>query len=473
MTRFAESYAVWLADYYLLATVLLGAGVDRHRLTEAAGPAADGHEIHARRVGAAGDSLRSARLVGRTFAGRRTAATPVSNRCAKNPCRIPMLVAATRSDTKAIPFSERSHRAVLPTNCQMKTYRNRSQPKMSWSALLATAHLAGMACIVAWLALGWVASLRLRRTAQPAPANVSAILNELASLDSLGSSASQLFTHDRIDVAVALGVWRPMILLPDRWTKQPIATTAASRIWRTNRRTSSTTICNGSPLARVLFVALWANPLFWLTKRRLRLDQEALADAAAAEITSRQQYAEQLVAWARDARSRPALHLSSAVGLWEGPSQLRQRIAILLDEQLTVLRNCSRRWRLASIALGALVATALSLITLRPGETAPVETEKQTVSDSTPPQPVPNVANGRVLNDKNLPIAGADVFLFRVNQRDGTLRAYCPESHGRRWAVPLRQRDRYRQGISGQKISGLLRNWRRDAPRHRSPHRSR
>src|SRR4029078_7175339 len=97
-----------------------------------------------------------------------------------------------------------------------------------------------------------------------------------------------------------------------------------------------------------LFIPLWANPLFWLTKRRLRLDQEALADAAAAEITSREQYAEQLVAWARDMRSPPAMHLSSPRGLWEGPSQLRQRIAILLNEQFTVLRNCSRRWRVAA-----------------------------------------------------------------------------------------------------------------------------
>ena len=69
----------------------------------------------------------------------------------------------------------------------------------------------------------------------------------------------------------------------------------------------------------MLLVFLWAQPLYWFLRRRTRLDQEALADAAAAELTSRQHYAEQLVAWARNIGSRRTMRLSSAVGLWEGP----------------------------------------------------------------------------------------------------------------------------------------------------------
>ena len=136
---------------------------------------------------------------------------------------------------------------------------------------------------------------------------------------------------------------------------------------------------------------LWPHPLYWLWRRSVRLDQETLADAAAAEVTIRTDYAEQLVAWARVATESRTPHLASSVGLWESPSQLKRRIAILLDEKLTVLRACSRRWRVGS-ALGMLAfAGGLSLITLSPAEpqvalaesneTAPAD-EKKPVSET-------------------------------------------------------------------------------------------
>src|SRR5262249_9137127 len=133
---------------------------------------------------------------------------------------------------------------------------------------------------------------------------------------------------------------------------------------------------------RALLVALWAHPLFWLVRRRLRLDQEALADAAAADVTSRQAYAEQLVALARDVRGRPTMRLSSAVGLWEGRAQLRRRIAILLDERLTVLRNCSSRLKFAAVSMILAGAIAFSFFTLQPGIGAAAESEQSSSEKS-------------------------------------------------------------------------------------------
>lgn len=398
MTRFAESYAVWLADYYLLATVLLALSLAGMAFLKQP----------AQRLMVTKSTLLALVLLAIlcTLPGWSVVHLLAADRpavLAQPPREEPMAVseAVARPDPTQSNPVRRPASPTLDTPTADEDLAKSNTPKMSWPTLLAIAHAIGMGCIVIWLTLGWIASVRLRRTVHVAPPNVSAIMDELASLNSRTSKPLQLFTHDRIDVAVALGVRRPMILLPNRWTSnqshdrlQAVLAHEATHVLNCDLQWVA--------LARTLFVALWANPLFWLTKRRLRLDQEALADAAAAEVTSRQQYAEQLVAWARDARSRPALHLSSTVGLWEGPSQLRQRIAILLNDRLTIMRNCSWRWRVASVAVCGLVAVALSLVTIQPGRTARAadsDGEQGALANAPKPE-TPNAKSRSLMKDR-------------------------------------------------------------------------
>jgi beta-lactamase regulating signal transducer with metallopeptidase domain/protocatechuate 3,4-dioxygenase beta subunit/5-hydroxyisourate hydrolase-like protein (transthyretin family) len=383
MTSFAESYAVWLADYYLLATVLLSLSLSVIAFLKQP----------AQRLMVTKSSL--AALVLLAILCAIPGWSLVHLLAAERPAHVveplqeqPMSVAYVSARPEL--FQTNTLRPAAPPSLSLPVAEEaRPQPiaqKINWPASLAIAHLLGMAGIIVWLALGCVASVRLRRTAKLAPASIRAILDQLATLYVLSSKRPQLSTHDCIDVAVALGIWKPIILLPTRWA----ATQSADRL-RVVLAHEATHVHNCDlqwvAVARALFVPLWANPLFWLAKRRLRLDQEALADAAAARITSRQQYAEQLVAWARDARSRPALHLSSAVGLWEGPSQLRQRVAILLDEKLTVLRNCSRRWRIVAALTLLTTATGLSLITIRPGNSQAAATTSENKAPDVPGAP--------------------------------------------------------------------------------------
>ena len=89
--------------------------------------------------------------------------------------------------------------------------------------------------------------------------------------------------------------------------------------------------------------ALGATALVVL-RRRMRLDQEALADAAAAELTSRQSTPNNSSPGPAKLPAHPAMHLSAAVGLWESPSQLRQRIVAAIDDAFHNSRNCSRGW---------------------------------------------------------------------------------------------------------------------------------
>ncbi len=117
-------------------------------------------------------------------------------------------------------------------------------------------HLAGAVCIAMWLVMGYFASYRLRRTAQAASPAVVALLNETIGSYPTQRKRLQVLTHDRIDVAVALGIWQPAILLPARWIDRiPLPLREGHgegsprddlrAVLRTKRRMSLITICNG------------------------------------------------------------------------------------------------------------------------------------------------------------------------------------------------------------------------------------
>lgn len=234
-----------------------------------------------------------------------------------------------------------------------------------WTTWLLAIYGCGCLVVVAWLCLGMLAARRMTQRATAAP---PALLDSLTAIAGK-TKLPELRVTNEIDTAVALGVFRPTILLPrsiSDATQEDQTAILAHELAH---------IENGDlrllAASRWLLVLLWPQPLFWLLRRQMRLDQETLADAAAAEATDRLGYATQLVRLAREQQSRAKMltpRLAGAVGLWETRSQLTRRIATLLDERLTVLRGCSRRWRWAcGVGLGA-VAVGLSLVTLEPGE---------------------------------------------------------------------------------------------------------
>jgi beta-lactamase regulating signal transducer with metallopeptidase domain len=399
MSTVAESYGRWLADYYLLASVLLALALASTAILKQP----------AQRLAIAKSTLVSLILLAVLCAIPGWSAIHLLTAELANPISESRRTVSTVRDVASEMMSGAELEPTpdnVPTVSLLLPARSpepgegriaRNSPwrgegalvRISWSIAFVTIHSMGAACVAAWLLLGWLGALRLRRTAIPAPSTAIDILNKLIAANRDRPPRVELLTHHRLDVPVAFGVWRPAIVLPAHFIESairnpqseiaPVLAHESAHILNHDLRWAT--------LARSLLAALWANPLFWLTRRRLRLDQEALADAAAAEVTTRQQYAEQLVAWARNVSPCPALHLSSAVGLWEGPSQLRQRIAILLDEQLTVIRNCSRRWRVtAALALIA-GATGLSLVTIQPSGSQAQATETENKAADTPATP--------------------------------------------------------------------------------------
>jgi beta-lactamase regulating signal transducer with metallopeptidase domain/tetratricopeptide (TPR) repeat protein len=255
---------------------------------------------------------------------------------------------------------------------------------IDWSALVMTALVVGSSVVMCWLALGAWQVRRLCASASPAPDEIKRLI---ADLSQGKQPVSQLGISQNLPVAVAVGLAKPWILLPQTLTKanreQARSVLAHELAHVANRDLWLLAMLRG------LMILLWPHPLFWLLRRQVRLDQELLADAAAAELTSRGTYAEQLVALARSAVDSRVPRLASSVGLWERPSQLKERIALLLDDKLTILRNCSRGWRIGSAGMLAVLALALSLVTLAPRAAesrADTETATIQLASSVPPE---------------------------------------------------------------------------------------
>ena len=280
---------------------------------------------------------------------------------------------------------------ATPTNTAVATAPTETVA-VDYGLLISCVVAAGSILFAFWLAIGHWQMRRLRSQAKPAPPELSALLPQLTPA---GQRTPTLGIVEKLPVAAAVGLRRPMVLLPqsfleladpEKLQSEKIQTVLAHELAHIRHRDLWLLA-----LLRGLLLVLWPHPLYWLWRRGVRLDQETLADAAAAEVTSRTDYAKQLVAWARlaasDVRRRP---LASSVGLWESPSQLKRRIAILLDEKLTVLRECSRRWRVGSALGMLLIAGGLSLITLSPAEpqTALAESNETAPADEKKPASV-------------------------------------------------------------------------------------
>lgn len=316
---------------------------------------------------------------------------------------------------------------------------------IDWSELALYAFLAGSAIVILWLALGAWQVRRLRRKAKSAPDKIATIVNELTPS---GMPLPSLGVLENLPVAVAVGLRNPAILLPrtlvDEASPLQMRTVLAHELAHLRHR--DLWLLAG---VRLLLVLLWANPLFWLWRRRVRLDQEVLADTAAAELTSRSVYAEELVELARYASVSRVPRLASSVGLWETRSQLKRRLALLLDEKLTIVRSCSRSWRVGSLVALLGLAGGLSLVTLTPGELQEedAQTSYETVksADSGIIAPEKNVALSRVdteVKESHIDISSAlspETFLVETNatfkqlyedRKPNTITGICVDEKG-------------------------------------------
>jgi beta-lactamase regulating signal transducer with metallopeptidase domain len=223
---------------------------------------------------------------------------------------------------------------------------------VGWKSVVAASFLAGSAAVFVWLLSGAIRTARLIRGASPAPLEVVELLHRLAR----GGNVPTALASSRVAQPAAVCAWWPRILIPRQLLEDAsprlieavlvheLAHVQAGDLWLNS-------------LGRFLLLVLFANPLFWLLRLRIREDQESFADAIAANRLGAHAYAEELLALARRVSTG-----SFAVGLAmaERRTSLARRIKMLLHDRYRFGTSRLRRWRLASLAAGIVSAMALS-----------------------------------------------------------------------------------------------------------------
>jgi beta-lactamase regulating signal transducer with metallopeptidase domain len=294
--------------------------------------------------------------------------------------------------------------------------------------------LAGALSVLSWEVAGLIQVRSLRASGRPA---LEFALHELQSLVSAGSVVPQLLVSPRVTSAVALGLWRPAIVLP----VQAVESSERIRLrallaheWAHLHRGDLRMLA----LARLLLPVLYAHPLYWWLRRQIRMDQEFLADATAAEECGHQAYAESLVSWARLLPPTPS-RMTGVIGIWESPKLLTRRIAMLLDERNHVHTQSTRYWDWGAALTALALVAGLSLVTLRPGRAADAAEPK--AAQGTPDAALDTVAavpeltrkpaslskgrgildvSGVCLDEQKRPVVDARLVLVFVNHDDGS-----------------------------------------------------
>ncbi len=262
--------------------------------------------------------------------------------------------AAAKPVDSALP----PHLGLGPKRAAFKVPAVATAPVSSWPSWLFLLGSAG-ACV--WLLIGMVETVWLRWTATPAPGKWTQDLRIV-----MGSARPlpRLLLSSRVNNAVALGILRPTILLP-----ASVGTQVNENSLKAVLAHESAHIRSGHlrllGLLRALLLVLFPNPLYWVMRHIVRTNQEAVADALAAQ-THGDDYAGSLIEWMRQVTTPERVRAAAAVGIWEEPSELSRRIAMLIDEHFTVQPTVRVRWRAGAAALVGSAALGLSLLTIRP-----------------------------------------------------------------------------------------------------------
>jgi beta-lactamase regulating signal transducer with metallopeptidase domain len=289
--------------------------------------------------------------------------------------------------------------------------------------IVVAVYLCGAAALLLWSLVGMAALFRLCRAAAPVPPAVARLFHRIAGPAGAGV---RLLSSERVPLPLAFGLWRPVIVLPaglcldgDEEALRYGVAHEWSHVERGDLRRWYLA------LAAQLF--FYYQPLFWWLRRQLRLCQDYLADARAAEEAAEaEDYACYLVAVARRHLRAPA----PALGMGDRRSNLYRRITMLLQTHRPLERRCLPSWSLAAglAALGLLIALSAVRLDAGPPTVGPATAAKDGKQKNQPPAAGETLHySGRVTDkDTHRPIAGVTVTVRRSLLGDPELKEYNP-----------------------------------------------
>jgi beta-lactamase regulating signal transducer with metallopeptidase domain len=181
--------------------------------------------------------------------------------------------------------------------------------------------------LLANLAVWW-----LLRRREPVPPALAELFAEMR-----WPQRCRLVVTRRVEVPFSVGLFRPTVVLPlklvEQATTEELRWVLAHELSHLERQDTRT--CWLFVLGQVIYFYL---PWFWWLRRRVRLSQEYLADAAAIEWAgSPADYAQFLVSWA----GRP---IAAGTGVSGSGSDLFRRVTMLLESTNPGETRRSRKW---------------------------------------------------------------------------------------------------------------------------------
>jgi beta-lactamase regulating signal transducer with metallopeptidase domain len=358
------------------------------------------------------------------------ASPPVVETAARRPDEAQEL-AFDRLEPPQLPV-EQSARMDAPTTEPVSS----EPPAVAWgqriAALAVGLFLAGLVAMASWLAVGVVRAWRLVQRSAPAP---DGCCDELRKIAGPAARLPRLRMHRRLVMPVATGTLRPAILLPEGF-----AETGSRNALLAVLAHEWAHIRNGDlwllAVDRLILSLLWAHPLYWWTRRRIRTNQELLADAAAASQIGPTDYAALLVEWARNLAAHRSLTAITAVGIWERPAALELRVRALLTHSDGSLVRTASRTRLGIAAAMAFLSVFAGTLSLRPPQRVLADAQPQPVASakSARDQSFPNIpkaiqatesrptssgVSGACRDQEGQPLAGVTVSLYAIQTATG------------------------------------------------------
>jgi len=368
MTPWAENLGRWLIDYYLLATVLLtGILLVGMWLRQ---PARWINLSWAATTGLLGLAVITAAQAFMPLAPP-VLTVPVFASVLQKP-NPPARITDVEVDS-VMPPSEN----VIPPEVSPSPFATEHwSARISVRSTLAYLFLLAATIILGWQILGAILTIRLRRDARPAHTSVQLALRQVWTA---GDRTPRVLVSSSINQALAMGVLKPVILLPEWFESREsqdsvhaVLAHEASHIFNRDLWLRA--------LQRVLMWVLFAHPLVWWLRSATHANQEYLADASA-RGEEPLDYAEILLHWFRTGAASRNQMLTATVGLWESPHLLKRRISMVLNEDLRIERTCPTRWGYGVWSVVSMCVLALSCITLHTPSVAEAQDAKQKESN--------------------------------------------------------------------------------------------
>jgi len=257
----------------------------------------------------------------------------------------------------ALPLRSRNEpaRSALPSGGSLTD-------SVRWGVFRRPATTAGPYVVLVWLAgvlllstrllFGVAALSRLRRSRQPIPRQLAEILQRLN--DRFGFRATvPVFVSAEVHEALAVGLWRPMVLLPFGWvTNLPpavIEAVIAHELAHVRRWDLWVNL-----FQRVVETMLFYHPAIWWLSGRVRAEREMCCDRLAVSVTGeRLLYAEALELLARKKFDKPQPLLATGMG---------DRKMALLNRVRHVLGNENHGPRVGGWWSAGLIAVAIPAV---------------------------------------------------------------------------------------------------------------